>query len=76
MRVLLDTCIPRSLHDAWVEPGHEVAWAALQPLDPGDAELLERARREDRVLVTMDKDFGELAVVRRLPHAGIIRLVG
>ena len=28
------------------------------------------------VLVTIDKDFGELAVVRGLPHAGIVRIVG
>jgi predicted nuclease of predicted toxin-antitoxin system len=27
------------------------------------------------VLITLDKDFGELAVVRRLAHAGIVRLV-
>jgi len=25
--------------------------------------------------VTLDKDFGELAVVRGIPHCGIIRLV-
>ena len=33
------------------------------------------ARREDRVLVTLDKDFGELAIVHGRPHAGILRLV-
>ncbi len=27
------------------------------------------------MLITLDKDFGELAIIRRLPHAGIIRLV-
>ena len=27
------------------------------------------------MLVTLDKDFGELAVVRAQPHVGIIRLV-
>jgi len=27
------------------------------------------------VLVTLDKDFGELAIVRRTPHSGILRLV-
>ncbi len=32
--------------------------------------------REGRILVTLDKDFGELAIVRELPHAGILRLVG
>jgi predicted nuclease of predicted toxin-antitoxin system len=26
--------------------------------------------------VTLDKDFGELAVVRNIPHSGVIRLVG
>jgi predicted nuclease of predicted toxin-antitoxin system len=31
---------------------------------------------ESRVLVTLDKDFGELAIMKGAPHAGIIRLVG
>jgi predicted nuclease of predicted toxin-antitoxin system len=26
-------------------------------------------------LVTLDKDFGEMAVVRGVPHCGIVRLV-
>jgi len=29
-----------------------------------------------KLVVTIDKDFGELAVVHRLPHRGIVRLVG
>ena len=37
---------------------------------------MEGAASELRILVTLDKDFGELAVVRRVPHAGIVRLVG
>jgi predicted nuclease of predicted toxin-antitoxin system len=44
-------------------------------VDPGDEEILARAHAEGRVLVTLDKDFGELAVVRGRPHAGIVRLV-
>lgn len=28
------------------------------------------------MLVTLDKDYGELAVVHRIAHSGIIRLVG
>ena len=31
---------------------------------------------EGRILVTLDKDFGELAIFREQPHCGIIRLVG
>jgi len=34
-----------------------------------------QARAQGRVLVTLDKDFGELAVLHGITHAGIIRLV-
>ena len=37
--------------------------------------ILQRAHREGRVLVTLDKDFGELGVLRDPPHSGIVRLV-
>ena len=40
-----------------------------------DAAVLALAHRQARILITLDKDFGELAVVRRQPHAGIVRLV-
>ena len=30
---------------------------------------------DERVLLTEDKDFGELIFVRRLPHGPIVRLV-
>jgi predicted nuclease of predicted toxin-antitoxin system len=36
---------------------------------------MELALQDDRVLVTEDKDFGELVFVRRLPHGPIVRLV-
>jgi len=52
-----------------------VVWAGEWTADPGDEEILHRAHQETRVLVTLDKDFGELAIVRGLPHSGLIRLV-
>ena len=55
--------------------GHEVESVADWPRDPGDQDVLAHAHRNVQVLVTLDKDFGELAVVRRQPHAGIVRLV-
>jgi predicted nuclease of predicted toxin-antitoxin system len=33
------------------------------------------AHDESRVLVTLDKDFGKLAIVRGREHSGIVRLV-
>lgn len=56
--------------------GHDVEAVAAWPKDPGDAEILDRAFHASQVVLTIDKDFGELAVVRRLPHRGIMRLVG
>ena len=75
MRLLLDTCIWGGARRELQVQGHDVIWAGEWPEDPGDDEILERAYREARVLVTLDKDFGELAIVRGMPHAGIIRLV-
>lgn len=37
--------------------------------------ILEAAQRDSRILITLDKDFGELAVVLGRPHCGIVRLV-
>ena len=42
--------------------------------DPGDRVLLERAVSESRILITMDKDFGELIHLHGISHAGLIRL--
>jgi predicted nuclease of predicted toxin-antitoxin system len=57
------------------EAGHDVRWVGDWAEDPGDEEILRVAFEQRRILVTLDKDFGELAVVRGLPHAGILRLV-
>ena len=36
--------------------------------------VLERAVSENRILITMDKDFGELIHLHGRPHTGLIRL--
>lgn len=41
----------------------------------GDVAILARAHNEARVLVTLDKDFGELVVLHGHVHFGVIRLV-
>ena len=55
--------------------GHDVLSAADWFSQASDEALLAFAREEDRVLVTEDKDFGELVFLRGLPHPGIVRLV-
>ena len=74
MRFLTDRCAGRRLAEWLRNEGHDVLEAQSLGPDPGDRALLELAESENRVLVTMDKDFGELIYLRRVPHAGLIRL--
>jgi predicted nuclease of predicted toxin-antitoxin system len=74
VKLLLDTCVWGGAVDPLKAAGHDVVWAGDWPTDPGDDEILALAHREGRILITLDKDFGELAVVRGQTHAGIIRL--
>ena len=75
MNILLDTCVWGGAQDALLEHGHSVVWCGEWDEDPGDEEILAKAHAERRVLITLDKDFGELAIMRKAPHSGIIRLV-
>jgi predicted nuclease of predicted toxin-antitoxin system len=76
MRLLLDTCVWGGAADALRMSGHDVIWSGDWDEDPGDEEILATAHAEGRILITLDKDFGELAVVRRIPHCGILRVAG
>ena len=75
MKVLLDSCVWGKAVSELTDAGHDVIWVGDWPTDPGDEEILQTAHRESRVLVTLDKDFGEHAIVHGQPHGGIIRLV-
>jgi predicted nuclease of predicted toxin-antitoxin system len=75
VKLLLDSCVWGGAVGRLRAAGHDVIWSGDWPADPGDEEILARALAEGRVLVTLDKDFGELAIVRELPHSGILRLV-
>jgi predicted nuclease of predicted toxin-antitoxin system len=75
MKVLLDTCVWGGSLRELATQGYDVLWAGDWPSDPGDEEILARAHRESRTLVTLDKDFGDLAIIRGMPHCGIVRLV-
>jgi len=76
LKVLLDTCLSARAKADLKAAGHDVLWAGDWSEDPGDETILARAFEERRTLVTLDKDFGELAVLRGYPHCGILRLVG
>jgi predicted nuclease of predicted toxin-antitoxin system len=76
MKFLLDVCASsRALRTLLTDLGHDVLSALDRDPRASDEALLALAMQEERVLVTEDKDFGELVFVRRLPHPCIIRFV-
>jgi predicted nuclease of predicted toxin-antitoxin system len=54
--------------------GHDVAYAAELTPRAADHVILGIAAAESRIVLTADKDFGELCFRRRLPSAGVILL--
>ena len=76
MRFLLDACVAsRTLQETLVDLGHEVLSAWDGYAKATDEQLLALAYEGNWVLVTEDKDFGELVFLRRQPHPCIVRLV-
>ena len=75
MKFLIDRCAGQRLAAWLTTQGHDTrtTWADGQP-DPGDLALLEIAAEEERILVTIDSDFGTLVYLFGAAHAGIIRL--
>ena len=74
MRFLVDRCAGRRLADWLRQQGHDVEESREHGPDPGDRQLLQRAADSDRVLVTLDKHFGEFIFLERRPHGGLVRL--
>ena len=70
----MDRCAGRRLAEWLQGEGHDVLEARTLGADPGDRALLELAASENRVLITIDADFGELVYLHDLPHAGLVRL--
>jgi predicted nuclease of predicted toxin-antitoxin system len=73
MRFLADENFPRAAVSALEALGHDVTWIRIVAPGANDADVLAIAARENRILLTFDKDFGELAARSGLPtDAGII----
>lgn len=75
MKFLLDSCISSFAVKALRDAGFDVLWIPEIGKDPGDDAIIKKAFDEDLILVTADKDFGELVFVFGKPHSTIIRLV-
>jgi predicted nuclease of predicted toxin-antitoxin system len=73
MRFLADENFPAAAVEALRLQGHDVKWIRVDAPGSTDTQILEQATAEARILLTFDKDFGELAFRAGLPaSSGII----
>ena len=73
MRILANENFPQAAVNALRQDGHDVLWLRTESPGISDREVLARAQLDARVVVTFDKDFGELAFRYGLPaECGII----
>ena len=73
-KLLADENVPLKAVEALRRKGVDVV--SVIELSPGlkDREVLDLANREGRIIVTFDKDFGELVVRERARVKGLILL--
>ena len=74
MRLVADESVEGPTVERLRRDGHVVIYVA--DLDPGieDPDVLAVAWREQALILTADKDFGEIVFRRRHPHAGVLLL--
>ena len=74
MKFLADECCDLSMVNRLREEGHQVDY--IQEENPGisDTVVLLNAYKEKRILITEDKDFGELVYRLKKPAYGIVLL--
>lgn len=75
MRFLFDQSTDRRLGPMLRQHGHDVLTVSVDyPGSLPDYQVLAIARQERRILVTQDRDFGELIFRYRRAHTGVIFL--
>src|SRR3954452_2708209 len=72
MRWLADECVAASLITFLREGGHDVLYVAETAGGLSDTDVIALALRENRIMLTDDKDFGDLVFRRRQAVSGVV----
>ncbi len=74
MKFLADEGVDRSIVDGLRQMGFDVFYVIEETRSLDDDTLLQIAANEKRILITKDKDFGELVFRLNKVHSGVILL--
>ena len=74
MRFLVDECTGPVVAHWLKEQRHDVLSVYDELRGESDDHIIRRAHTETRILITNDKDFGEMIFRGKIPHAGVVLL--
>jgi predicted nuclease of predicted toxin-antitoxin system len=72
IKFIIDECTGKRLSILLKKAGYEVIFVGDWKPSASDDEVLKKANEEGRVLITDDKDFGELVFRLNKPTSGVI----
>jgi len=72
LEFLADVNVERGMIQSLREYGYDTIWIAELNPEMTDEDILKLARDDKRILITNDKDFGELIFYQKLLSRGII----
>jgi predicted nuclease of predicted toxin-antitoxin system len=73
MKFLVDECVGNGVAEWLKNIGYDTV--SILEISPGASDnVLQRAVIEERILITLDKDFGDMVFRNRKEHCGIILL--
>jgi predicted nuclease of predicted toxin-antitoxin system len=74
MRLLADENFPLPTLEELRRDGHDVLWVRTHAPGAKDAALLDQAETDSRIVLTLDRDFWQIALQRRAPivESGVI----
>ena len=70
--LVADEGVDKSIVDALRADGHDVRYFAEAGAGSSDKEVLAAANQGQNLLLTCDKDFGELVYRQRLTNSGVV----
>lgn len=72
MKFLADVNIEKRIIDYLKNKKYDVKWMLEDNISLTDTEILDIANNENRILITNDKDFGEIVFRQKLISSGIV----
>lgn len=74
MKLLADESVDGAIVDRLRQQGHDLVYVAELSPNMSDDQVLQLANERDALLVTADRDFGELVFRLRKEHCGVLLL--